>query len=150
MNTEVVEKKWEVTLNSDCQCYDCDKCGVGYVGADPGNKCDECEGQLIGADTCMGCWEDSESNFYEALEAWRKEVGVSRDLVRIEGTGMGWQGVSGYAVKPFDKSLEALTLRGDFRIEAKWEDKTFSARRYSHDEPTGSAVFTFTLIEEEG
>jgi hypothetical protein len=150
MSVEMSEKVWEITLNSDCQCYDCVKCGVGYVGTDPGQKCDECEVELVSADSCIGCWDDSESNFYEALEAWRNSMGVNHEVVRIEATGMGWQRVSGYSVKPFNKALEALTIRGDFRIEAKWEDKTFSARRYSHDEPTGSAVFNFTLIEEEG
>lgn len=144
MTTEVNEKVWEVTLNSDCQCYDCNKCGVGYVGAEYGQLC-ECGEKLINADSCMGCWEDSESNFYGALASWKKELGLDYDLVRIEATGMGWNKDNGYAVVKLDNSLKALTINGDFRIVAKWEDKTFSARRYSHDEPTGSAVFNFSL-----
>lgn len=149
MSTEVKEKVWEVTLNSDCQCYDCPKCGVGFVRAEYGQKCDECAVELVSSDSCAGCWEDSESNFYEALESWKKEVGVDWDYVRISGVGVGWMRSSGYTEVPLDTCLKSLTINGDFRIEAKWEEKTFSARRYSHDEPTGSAVFTFTLIEEE-
>lgn len=145
----VMEKTWEITLNSDCQCYDCLTCEVGVVGADYDQKCDECEGVLTHADSCFGCWDDSESNFYEALNEWRKEVGVDWDLVRITGTGMGWDSRSGYAITKFDEALKALTLRGDFRIEAKWEGNEFSARRYSHDEPMGSAKFVFTLLRHE-
>ena len=145
----VTEKTWSITLNSDCECYDCLACEVGVVGADSNQKCDECEGALTNADTCFGCWDDSERSFYEALAEWRKEVGVTWDLVKIEATGMGWDKRSGHAVVKFDEALRPLTLRGDFRIEAKWEGKTFSARRYSHDEPMGSAVFSFTLVKEE-
>jgi hypothetical protein len=149
MTTELKEKVWEVELTSDCVCYDCTTCGVGYVGAEYEQKCDECEATLTHADSCFGCWDDSESNFYEALAEWRKEVGVDWNLVRIEGTGMGWQGRNGYAVAKFDEALKSLTLNGDFRINAKWEGNSFTARRASHDEPTGNARFVFTLINEE-
>lgn len=148
MTTEVKDKFWEVELTSDCVCYDCGKCGVGYVGADYEQKCDECETTLTHADSCFGCWDDSESNFYEALSEWRKEVGVDWDLVRIDGVGMGWQGRSGYAITKFDKALESLTIRGDFRINAKWEGNSFTASRASHDEPMGGARFVFTLVKE--
>lgn len=145
---EVKEKFWSVTLNSDCQCYDCDACGVGFIGADYEQKCDECGVVLKHSNSCMGCWDDSESNFYDALYEWRKEVGVAWNLVRIDGSGMGWTRSQGSAVVPLDKALKALTLNGDFRIEAKWDGKTFGARRYSHDEPTGASFF-FTLVKGE-
>lgn len=144
---EVTEQKWEIELTSDCQCWDCLTCEVGQVGADDESKCDECDNLLTRSDTCFGCWDDSENSFYEALREWRKEVGVDWDWVRINGAGMGWDSREGYALVKLDKALQPLTLRGDFRIEAKWEGKTFSARRYSHDEPTGSAKFVFTLVK---
>ena len=136
----------KVSVNSDCQCYDCPQCRVGYIGGDYGQKCDECAVELSSSDTCMGCWDDSEEAFYSMLEEWKKEVGVDRDFVRISGSGMGWQGSKGYAVVPLDKALGALTLRGDFRIEATRKGRELSARRWSHDEPTGNAVFRFTLV----
>lgn len=151
---DLVENTWEIELTSDCQCWSCTECGVGYVGAEDEQKCEECDKDLERADSCFGCWDDSESNFYDALEEWRKEVGVAWEKIRIKGVGMGWTSSSGEAVVDFDKALRALTINGDFRIEAKWQGKNFSARRWSHDEPMGSAHFEFLLVkydeEEEG
>jgi hypothetical protein len=152
MTTAVKEKEdyWTIELTSDCRCYDCNNCGVGYVGVDYGTKCEECAKELTPASSCISCWEDSENNFYEALEAWREKVGVTWDLVRIDGIGLGWNKDSGYAVKRFKEALKALTINGDFRITATWDGATsFTASRASHDEPTGGARFTFTLIGEE-
>lgn len=124
----VKDKVWEIELTSDCSCYD-----------EEGNTTD-----------CFGCWEDSEELFYEALEGWRRKVGVTWDLVRIDGVGLGWNKDSGYAIKRFNEALKALTINGDFRITATWDGATsFTASRASHDEPTGGARFTFTLIREE-
>lgn len=143
---EVSGKKMTFSINSDCQCYDCNKCGVGYTGGESGQQCDDClSGVLENANSCMGCWDDSESHFYDAIFEWRKEVGVDRDMVRIDGRGMGWTKSMGSAVVPIDKALKALTLNGDFRIDVEWSGRSFSARRYSHDEPTG-ASFYFTLV----
>lgn len=146
---ESTEKVMEVELTSDCQCWDCLTCEVGQVGADEDTKCEECDNLLTRSDTCFGCWDDNEQMFYEALREWRKEVGVDWEWIRISGEGMGWNSRSGYAVSKFDNALKPLTLNGDFRIEAKWEGNSFSARRYSHDEPTGSAKFVFTMIKGE-
>jgi hypothetical protein len=150
VSTEIKKDYAVVSLTSDCQCYDCKKCNTGYIRYDGyGEKCDECSTELIPSIECFGCWSDSKESFYEALKDWRNKVGKDWDTVKIEGTGMGWTGASGTATKPFEKALEALTLRGDFRITAIWEGKTFTATRASHDEPTGGAKFVFTLIEGE-
>ena len=127
--SKVKDKTWEIELTSDCTCTDED----GVVSND-----------------CFGCWDESESMFYEALNDWRKEVGVDLNWIRVNGVGMGWQSKSGSAEVEFDKALKSLTINGDFRITAKWEGKTFTASRASHDEPTGSAKFKFTLIKERG
>ena len=146
---EVQAGKVSFSLNSDCQCFDCNKCGIGYMGGESGQKCDDCTGGVLEhANGCMGCWDDSESIFYDTIYEWRKEVGVNWGLVRIDGRGMGWTKEMGSAVVPLDKALKALTLRGDFRIEVEFSGKSFSARRYSHDEPTGASFF-FTLVKGE-
>lgn len=146
---EVQAGKVSFSLNSDCQCFDCNKCGIGYMGGESGQKCDDCTGGVLEhANGCMGCWDDSKEMFYQSLYEWRKEVGVSWNLVRIEGSAMGWTRSKGSAVVPLERVLEALTIRGDFRIEVQLQGKSFSARRYSHDEPTGASFF-FTLVKGE-
>lgn len=127
--SEVKSKAWEIELTSDCTCT--------YEDG-------------VASEDCFGCWEDSEAFFYEALNDWRKEVGVDWDWIRVEGVGMGWQGRSGYTEVEFDKALKSLIINGDFRITAKWEGNTFTASRASHDEPMGNAKFVFTLIKERG
>lgn len=152
MTSAVKEKEayWQIELSSDCRCFDCNDCGVGYVRNEDGEKCEECDKELTPSDSCFACWDDSKSSFYDALEAWRDKVGVTWDLVRIDGVGLGWNKDSGYAIKRFKEVLEALTIRGDFRITATWDGaNSFTASRASHDEPTGSARFTFTLMREE-
>lgn len=146
------EKKayWSIEITSDCRCYDCNECAVGYVGVGYGLKCEECKKELTSANSCMGCWEDSESSFYEALEAWREKVGVTWDLVRIDGSNLGWDKNSGYTIKKFKESLKGLTINGDFTITAEWDGaNSFTASRASHDEPMGNAKFIFTLIKED-
>lgn len=146
---EVQGKRITFSVNSDCQCYDCNKCGAGYVGGENEQKCGDCnDGVLKNASDCMGCWDDNKYTFRETILEWRKEVGVDWGLVRIDGSAMGWTRSRGSAVVPIDRVLEALTIRGDFRIEVKWEGKELSAVRYSHDEPTGASFF-FTLVKGE-
>lgn len=146
---EVAEGAINFVLNSDCQCFDCNKCGMGYINAEYEQKCDDCtEGVLKHSNTCMGCWDDSKEDFYQAIYEWRKEVGVDWNLVRIDGSAMGWTRSKGSAVVPMERALDALTIRGDFRIEVKLKGKELSARRYSHDEPTGASFF-FTLVKGE-
>jgi len=148
MITEEKVNYWTIELTSDCRCFDCNDCGVGYVRNEDGEKCEQCYKELTPSNSCFDCWKDSKESFYDALEAWRDKVGVTWDLVRIDGVGVGWNRDSGYAVKKFDEALDAITIRGDFRITATWDGaNTFTASRASHDEPTGSAQFTFTLIK---
>ena len=67
------------------------------------------------------------------------------DYYYIEGTGMGWQRLSGFIVVSAEDAPRALMLRGDFRIVLMGdtdEPSKFRAHRYSHDEPTGAS---FTL-----
>lgn len=146
------EKKayWSIEITSDCRCYDCNECGVGYIHNEDGQKCEQCEKELTPSNSCFACWEDSKSSFYDALEAWRDKVGVTWDLVRIDGVGLGWSKDSGYTVKKFREALKGLTINGDFRITAEWDGaNSFTASRASHDEPTGSAKFIFTLVKED-
>ena len=83
-------------------------------------------------------------------KTWEIELTSDCTCTDEDGVGMGWQSKSGSAEVEFDKALKSLTINGDFRITAKWEGKTFTASRASHDEPTGSAKFKFTLIKERG
>jgi hypothetical protein len=117
--------KQEVVVQSDCTCTNMDE---------------------TPSDSCYGCYDDAVDNLKYLITEWADAFGKDFANVRIDGTGMGWQRESGYAMAPLYRVAEALTIRGDFRITFTLEGKELTATRSSHDEPTG-ASFTFTPAE---
>lgn len=116
----------EVELTSDCTCTNEDG---------------------TPSDDCFDCWQDSVWLFKDMMHTWRETVGVKWDTVKITGTQMNWDRVSGEAIVPFEKVLDALKIRGDFTLRFKQEGTILTATRSSHDEYC--ATFYFTLIEDE-
>ena len=98
---------------------------------------------------CFGCYDDSLENLHYLLENWKKTCGFTTDTIRVDGKGMGWSKDSGYAVTSFRNLDTILIIRGDYRIVFTLEGSVLTAERFSHDEPMGGAVFTFTPVEEE-
>ena len=123
MNT--IEKQ-EVVVQSDCVCTNEDE---------------------TPSDSCYGCYDDAIDNLKYLITEWADAFGKDFANVRIDGTGMGWQRESGYAIAPLYRVAEALSIRGDFLITFTLEGKELTATRSSHDEPTGGAHFTFTPAE---
>jgi hypothetical protein len=76
-----------------------------------------------------------------APESWEGNV-------RIEGSGMGWQRVSGRAIVDMTDILPALRVNGDYRLVVTLDGGELSAVRSSHDEPCG-ASFRITFTNEE-
>ena len=99
------------------------------------------------SDSCYGCYDDAVDNLKYLITEWADAQGKEFSNVRIDGTGMGWQRESGYAMAPLYRVAEALSIRGDFHIVFTLEDGKLTATRSSHDEPTGGAHFTFTPAE---
>lgn len=62
---------------------------------------------------------------------------------------MGWLRQSGFAecLSNPERITELLSLNAEFRLEFELIGKTLTARRWSHDEPTGTGLFTFSLVE---
>lgn len=115
-------------VNTDCQCEIFDD-----------------EGQVIPTTDCFGCYTDAKEDLLSELDYWLGRAG-DPEYVRIEGRGMGWMSRDGYAIveaKP-DELFEAMTINGEFRLVFEWDERDIlTARRYSHDEPTGTGLFTF-------
>ena len=96
---------------------------------------------------CDGsCYEDDKSCLADLIDEWANyHTYTDQTLIRVDGSGMGWRSVSGYKDVTLDKVGEALYLNGEFQIRYELSaDYELTAQRWSHDEPMGSAIFTFT------
>ena len=96
---------------------------------------------------CYGdCYEWQKEGVFELLGMWQTLNDIDEnDHILIDGSGLGWMKQSGYKWTTMSELHGALALNGDFRIE--WyldENNTLTARRWSHDEPVGTGLFTFT------
>lgn len=119
-------QKQQVELQSDCTCLN--------------------EDETTWSESCYGCYDDAVEDLKYLITEWADAQGKEFSNVRIDGSAMGWQRESGYAMTPLYRISEALSIRGDFRIVFTLESGTLTATRYSHDEPTG-ASFTFKPAE---
>jgi hypothetical protein len=101
------------------------------------------------SDTCFGCYDTDWDDFIENIyNPWLSALGADDStLIRIDGTGMGWQRRAGWASVSARDIHSAMTINGEWRIEYRFDGTALTAVRWSHDEPTGTGVFTFTLDE---
>ncbi len=96
---------------------------------------------------CSGtCYEWQKEDVFALLGEWYVVNGIDEDdPILINCESMGWQHRSGFKWTTPMELDGALSLNGDFKIEWYLEDgETLTARRWSHDEPTGTGLFTFT------
>ena len=98
---------------------------------------------------CSGdCYEWQKEDVFALLGEWQLLNNVDEDdIIRINASSVGWQGRSGYKDTDILELHGALSLNGDFRIEWYLEDATLTARRWSHDEPVGTGLFTFEVFK---
>ena len=127
------------TITSDCTCeiYDEDT---------DSTKLDE-YGEPARPEYCFGdCYTESVSDLMEALvKPYAEATGWNTtDPIKVEVSSIGWQRRSGYTFTTLDGLVKTLQIDGDFRLEFEYDDeeKSLTARRYSHDEPTGTGEFT--------
>lgn len=119
----------EITTNCSCVYFDDD------------------ENQLQ-SDECFGCGDDSLEYLEQELGYWLDANGLDDSaLIRINASGLGWQRRDGYKDTRADELSKALFIDGDFTIRYTFSNdyKELTAVRYSHDEPTGTGVITFSL-----
>jgi hypothetical protein len=128
------DTKLKATLTTDCVC---ESASIDSNGE---------EVWTTGED-CFGCYDDSVEWLRVLVRTWAKENGLPSETVRIEGTGLGWQKLSGYKVVDISE-IENLDLSGEYRIEFTLDGKELTAQRWSHDEPMGGARFTFAFVDD--
>ena len=113
---------------------------------------DEATDTYTDADSCQGyCYEDAVEDYTEnLLKPWLEAKAIMADSpVRINGSGMGWRGVSGHADTSARAMLDTLAIDGEFTLKVTYEDGELSFVRYSHDEPTG-ASFSVVPVSLDG
>lgn len=96
---------------------------------------------------CWGCYDDRLDDLNDKLAEWlTANEWTDETIIRVQFSGVSWQRVAGYGdITPADIP-EFLALNGDYRIvfELTADNLTLTARRYSHDEPVGTGLITFT------
>lgn len=101
--------------------------------------------ELVPSSECFGCYEDELDNLQLCLNLWldRHEV----EFLTVEASGLGWRNASGQTVitGTAKNVVDMLRINGDYRAEFYFSaDDKLTARRWSHDEPTGTGLFIFT------
>lgn len=98
------------------------------------------------SDECFDCYEWQKDWVFELLGMWQVANKIDEDdPILIETDRLGWRNASAFKWTTMLDLHSALSLDGgDFRIEWYLENDTLTARRWSHDEPTGTGLFTFT------
>ena len=105
-------------------------------------------GEWIASPDCYGdCYEWQKESVFEVIGEWQKLNDIDEsDPILIQVDKIGWNNASAYKWTTMLELDGALSLNGDFRIE--WyldlETKELTARRWSHDEPVGTGLFTFS------
>jgi len=125
----MLKEKYTASVTTDCVCHEED--GIDEV--------------------CFGdCYYWQKEDVFALLGMWKVRNGLDEDTtILISGEQMGWTRASGVKLTNFLELDASLSLDGDFRIEWYLEETTLTARRWSHDEPTGTGLFTFTIIPQE-
>jgi hypothetical protein len=96
---------------------------------------------------CYGdCYEWQKEDVFALLGEWQVLNSIDEDdPILVNGSGLTWQRLEGYKWTTMLELDGALSLNGDFTIEWYLEDTTLTAKRWSHDEPTGTGLFHFTV-----
>jgi hypothetical protein len=99
---------------------------------------------------CFGdCYEWQKEDVFLLLGEWYLANGIDEnDPIKIEVDRIGWTNSGAYKWTTPMELDGALSLNGDFRIEWYLENGELTARRWSHDEPVGTGLFTFTHYKD--
>jgi hypothetical protein len=133
-------------LSSNCRCTVYDSETDSEVLDDNGNP--------VPSEYCDGCWQDDQSNTeYDIIHPWQIANDIAdQDYIVINANRVSWRNVDGYTLSKadFKSILKTLTFDGDWTLKITYDsDKTMTAQRWSHDEPTGTGIFTFRKATEE-
>jgi len=124
----------KVILTTDCECEIYDE-ETGEFRPSDGTE-------------CFGCYDSAWNDFTENFARWLDSVGgTDENKIVIRGEGMGWERRAGWAIFPASEAHEALTINGEYRVDYSFDGSELTAVRYSHDEPTGTGRFLFSLLD---
>jgi len=126
MDTQLLE----VVMSTDCTC----------------EEYDEITDTSYPADWCIGCWEDNKFIVESMVFEWRRRNNYDGDYVGVDVERMLWTNISLKTAIPLEKLFDFLSLKGDYTLYFKLDDKTLTVRRTSHDEPMG-AYFLIRPLE---
>ncbi len=130
MNTLKTESQ-NATYTTNCECVDYDE----ETGTEsPAQWCQDY------------CHEDSRQLCLELISDWLR-INSNPQAVKITGKNITWERLNGYALVMPQDILNALIINGEFTITLTLDGDKLTARRSSHDEPTG-ASFTITPASE--
>lgn len=122
----------QIEISSECSCTYLDEYGE--------------EQPML--DHCFsGCYSEQLDYLQRELNKWLKaNEWDDETIIRVQFSGVSWQRVAGYGDITVADIPEFLTLNGEFRIvfTLTADYKTLTACRYSHDEPVGTGLITFT------
>lgn len=116
-------KSESATYTTNCECWDYD----------------EETGTQTPAEYCREyCHEDNKDWCLELIDDWLLKNNNPQSVI-VYGNGLTWQRLSGYKIVLAHDILNALMINGEFTISLTLEGKELTARRSSHDEPTGAS-----------
>ena len=124
------KEKTRIELSTECSCTTLDE-----------------DDNEIESYECFGCYDDEKAYLIEQLGLWLNANAWDDDvIIRVSFSGVSWQRVAGYGDITVSDIPEFLHLNGEFRIafDLTADYKTLTAVRYSHDEPMGTGLITFT------
>jgi hypothetical protein len=133
----IINNKVEVEMTNDCTC-----------------QMETEDGSYVASLECYGCFDDmKEELFAEILKPFMDLHKVDKlTLLYAQAAGLTWQRVSAETTVSIEKLLNGdfgAIRGGDWKMVYTLEDGELSARRYSHDEPTGASI-SFEILGEEG
>jgi hypothetical protein len=146
-----VENPATFEIGSECVCRYCETCEAGQW-ANEDETCDECGGEFA-ADfvDCFDCGTTLIDILDELLAEWGKRNG-NPDQVRILGRHVGWPPAHGETTTELDAAAVTFAFGfHEFEQRTRFElaGDRLTARRWSHDEPTGAARFDFEPIRDD-
>jgi hypothetical protein len=97
-------------------------------------------------DYCFGCWDDEVECFAETFREFLD--GNDSGVWRVKGFPL-WSGdVDGlFEASNASEFLQAITIRGEWRLVCRMDGESMLATLYHHDKPTGG---TMTVTYHEG
>lgn len=126
-----VQQLTEIEITTACNCVEFDE-----------------DDNELAASQCWGYeYQESVDYLKEKLGEWlTANEWTDETIIRVQFSGVSWQRVAGYGDITVADIPEFLTLNGEFRIVFTLtpDNKELTARRYSHDEPMGTGLITFT------